>query len=204
VTAGHGTGASDDENAVPSVPPGATEESGRAAIEMMTGWINNADQKGAVLGAALVVYGAALAHQRDTVAGTVDKVAHHAYRHHHDARDVVSLVRDYLSLMLFVAAVLALLYAGSRLLGVLSPRIEDPQQPGPTQPVPSRFSWPFVAGADLTRLTGGTPTQIRDEAWLHAQTLAVIAAAKFRCFRQGLGGATLSLVFAALWVTVRA
>jgi hypothetical protein len=159
-------------------PPDLGEDGALAAIEMMSGWINNADGKIGILGAALVVLGGAMVGQRGRVGEIID---------HPGARGIVGLV-------LLGGSAVTLAVAAVNLFLAVWPRLPDPG--------PSRFSFPYLARVPLAELIDAPPGELRRDAWRQAQTLARVAKAKFQGFARALSAGALAATLFVAWSIV--
>lgn len=148
------------------------------AIDAISTWINNADTKIGLLGIVdTALIGAFIAqHDRARMA-----------LHHADRRDIVALVM----LALGVASLMTSILYLSR---ALQPRLHNYH--------PSRFSFPWLADADLADLMAGDHQQIRYEAWIQAQTLSKIVRAKYKGLRRALPCAVLAGGLLAGWLII--
>jgi hypothetical protein len=129
-----------------------------AVISLCAGFINNADTKSGLLGAAETVAVGALASEGHELLGS----------------SWVTGPRDVTAALVVFGAVACLLFCGFYLTRSLLPRSD-------TQTF-SRFSWPDLAQVELDVLLGLDDREARTEAWIEAQTLARIVRAKYRHF----------------------
>lgn len=133
----------------------------RFAIDQFGRWIANADTKAGLLAAALVIMGGALGDQSRVVGHRLPPTS----------------FADWISLVALLAATGAIVTSIGFLVGVVSPRLEQPDGF-------SRYSFPSVADApiaELVRVDGGSD---REHGWRTASVLASIACRKFRCLRR--------------------
>ncbi|SFO57261.1 hypothetical protein SAMN05660359_04454 [Geodermatophilus obscurus] len=148
----------------PKPEPPKGNEDAYLAISTIGPLANNADTKIGFVATALTVLTTGVVRQRPRVDALIDGGV--------GLRDVVAL-----GCLAISAAMIVL--AGYWLFRALSPRL--------TNPKPSRFAFPHLAGADLETLAQPDPIAGRAEAWVQAQTLSRIVLDKFTYFRKALG-----------------
>jgi hypothetical protein len=157
-----------------------------SAIEMMSGWINNADGKIGILAAALAILGGAVARAK----GTIFRMFGDLTGHGHGA----FAVRNGLGVAFFCLGVVAIALAAYGLYRGVRPRTPNDG--------PSRFSYPHLSTLTVQDALALSPATQREEAWRQAHTLAVIAMAKFANFRHALNAAGAATVFFLAWTLV--
>jgi hypothetical protein len=143
-------------------------------------WVNNADTKIGLLGAALTILTGAVVRQRSRVEALTRAPLH---------------TREWAALALLSASVIALAVAAWYLYYAIRPRLSSDK--------PSRFSFPYLAVADLATLVNADPVQVRREAWIQAQALSRIVLAKYHYFSKALTFGLISgLTFVGWMLTV--
>jgi len=149
------------------------------AIEQTGQWIMSADTKSGFLATAVSVLLVAAASQRELFQIAVE---------HSSPRNVFAAIS-------LVGGAIWLLMSVAQIGWVLLPRTASP--------TPTRFSWPWVAAADVAELSALNPDDSRAEAWMHAKILAVIARKKFAAFRRALLLAAVGAGFLGAWAILR-
>ncbi|ADP81793.1 Pycsar system effector family protein [Pseudofrankia inefficax] len=157
-----------------------------SAIEMMSGWINNADGKIGILAAALAVLGGAVAKDKDTIFRMFGDLTGHGHG--------AFAVRNGLAVAFFCLGVIALAVAAYSLYRGIRPRTPNDG--------PSRFSYPHLSTITVQDALALSPATQREEAWRQAHTLAVIAMAKFGNFRRALTFAGIAALLFLVWMFV--
>lgn len=145
------------------------------AIDTMTTWVTHADTKAGLLATAVAVVIAAIAQDRDTISDVVRASG---------AAEVISAA--------ILAGIGGLLLVAVVALGVaVTPRTRLDSRP-------TRFGLPTLASPGWTR-TYVPRSEISDEAWLQATTLARIANRKFSFIRTASIAVTSALVLLIAW-----
>ena len=129
------------------------------AINQFTAWINNADAKAGFLSAALAI-----------LAGGIARESNERFKSlgHLDAQ-------QWLVIAAVASSAIVSIVSAAYLVRAIYPRIQS-------QPF-SRYSWPSVANVSHASLLKTGIRSNRDEAWMTALSLALIAKKKFRCLR---------------------
>jgi hypothetical protein len=148
---------------MPPSPQSPPPDDAYLALTTYGGWINNADTKNGLLATALAALTIAAVRQRPRVEALVDAGV--------DRRGAVALA------LLGVAAA-SILVAGYWLFQALRPRLGNETA--------SRFSFPYLAVADLTEYAVYDAQDVRREALVQAQTLARIGLGKYTRFSNAL------------------
>lgn len=157
-----GTGPVPPRSRAPEPPKG--NEDAYLAVSTIGSWVNNADTKIGFLATALTVLTTGVVRQRPRV----DAIVHGGVG-----------LRDGAALGCIVISATMIVLAGYWLFRALRPRLTNPE--------PSRFAFPHLAGADLKTLVEPDPPGARAEAWIQAQTLSRIILDKYTCFSKALG-----------------
>jgi hypothetical protein len=160
-----------------SAPEPPPRDDALHAISTIGAWVANADAKIGLLAAGLTVLAGGVVRQRRQVETLLKADLH--------PRAVIALV-------VLTASVLTLAAAAYFLDRALRPRLTNDQQ--------SRFSFPYLADADINSLMISDATQVRREGWVQAKTLATIARAKYRCFSKALSFSLFSGVAFLTWL----
>ncbi len=147
-------------------------------INTISTLVNNADTKIGLLGIVDTALIGAFAAQHDRAMTTL---------HQADRRDIIALV-------LLALGVVAIVTSISCLFRALQPRLDNCH--------PSRFSFPWLADANLADLMAGDHQQIRHEAWIQAQTLSKIVRAKYKGLRRALPCTVLAGALLVGWLIV--
>lgn len=151
--------------AVPPTSPSDHDpgEDVRFSIEQTAEWIRGADTKTGLLGTAVAILVAA-------VSGKVHKAEFTlAFKSVHNSIEAAFLV----------AFLVCLFISSYQMVRVLVPRV----QPGSSD---SRYSWPWLANSSENQLRGLSAATSRSEAWVQAQTLAIICREKYKHFKCAL------------------
>lgn len=162
----------------PSPPPMARAEdvstAATTAVTETAEWVRAADSKAGFAMTALTILLSAMANDLPQVRG------------------LWSEPRASWSLLLLLASCLAVTAAITCSILVVVPRTR-----GLT---PNRFSWPWLASASQDEVLGHVGRgPAEDDAWRQAQTLAVIAARKYKWLGWSLRSGALAAVTFAFW-----